>query len=199
MTAAVIIHDIDDVWHPFSELAHEASVRAGIVPEGMENPWEWAPFDTYGCTDQEWFDALSAATPSGDLHMSVPSDEDLTAFDRLTALGCQQHFVTARGFMDNPGVIRDLTLTWVDEWFAGRYGELIFTQDKGAAAKQLMLHHVPTFGIDDHLRNYYSLSAVGVKTYLMNKPWNHHEPILDDFRVNSLSEFAAAIEKEITV
>lgn len=198
MTTAVVIHDIDDVWVPFSENSHLASVAAGIVPEGMDNPWVWAPFEIYGCTDQDWFDALSAATLRRELHWSEPADEDMEAFVRLAHLGCQQHFVTARGFMDNPGLIRDITRDWADEFFAGLYGELIFTKEKGEAARQLKLANVPIFGIDDHTRNYDALTAAGVTTFLMNKPWNQGHAVPSDRRVNSLSEFAEAIEKEIT-
>jgi hypothetical protein len=97
-----------------------------------------------------------------------------------------------------PAALRDLTLIWVDEWFCGHYGELIFTKDKGEAAKQLKLTGVPTFGIDDHARNYDALTAAGVTTFLMNKPWNQGHAVPTGRRVKSISEFAGAIEKEIT-
>lgn len=189
MTAPVVMWDIDDVLHPFSQLAHEACVRAGIVPDGMENPWVWAPFEIYGCTDQQWFDALAAATMERQLHWSHPSFAVLDAFVRLDKIGAEQHFITARGFMDNPQEIRNITIEWVDHFFGGFYKTLTFTKDKGAKALELGVTHA----IDDHLQNYADLVQVGVETYLMDMPWNQNA--VGVRRVKSVTEFVDAIEK----
>lgn len=191
----VIIWDIDDVWHPWYDIAHELCIEAGLTTADAEKPTAWAQHTHYGVTLDEWIDALSRGTQDGRLHHSVPDEDDLEVFRKLWADGADHHFVTARGFMgEHAEQIRALTASWVEEHFSAFYSSLHFSQDKGEQAR--LLH--ATHAIDDSYRNWKSLDEAGVEVYLMNQPWNLDAPVPADRRVNSIAAFGAAIENGAT-
>ncbi|MBC7593301.1 MAG: hypothetical protein H7288_05085 [Kineosporiaceae bacterium] len=194
MSRLVVIHDIDDVWHPWCDLAHEASIIAGLCEVGTPCPNTWEPYETYGCSPQDWFSALDLATRTGFLHQSEPRAADLEAFDDLTDAGVEHHFVTARGFMDNADLIREITASWLDTHFDGKYETLTFSKQKGDVAKRISATHA----IDDNLGNVEDLERAGVRTFLMDKPWNHERTPAGVTRVKSIREFADRILEGVT-
>jgi hypothetical protein len=194
MSNPVIIWDIDDVWHPWYSIAHQASVDFGLAHEGTPMPTTWSPHEEYGCTLEQWVSALDAWTLDGRLHASTPQDDDLQVFAELYVAGCDHHFVTARGFMgEYADVIRVLTHDWCDRHFGALYESLTFSRDKGATARELHATHA----IDDNIGNYLSLEEAGVEVYLMDQPWNQDAPS-HVRRVKSITEFGAAIEKGLS-
>ena len=194
MRAGVIIWDIDDVWHPWCDLAHKASIIAGLCPENTPAPNTWTPYEAYGVTAEEWFAALDIATRAGYLHDSVPSESDMAVFDELEDAGFEQHFVTARGFMDNGELIKEITGSWVETHFNGRHAGLHFAKLKGDVAKRIGGTHA----IDDNLRNCEDLERCGVRTFLMDKPWNHGATPIGVTRVKSIREFGDAVLEGVT-
>lgn len=198
MTASpspVIIWDIDDVWHPWMDLSHTACVNSSLVDCGAPTPTTWHPWEEYGVEKEAWIQVLDAATITGELYESTPSEEDLSVIRRLWALGADHHFVTARGFFGNhPDHVRALTASWVEEHFRGFYYSLSFSVSKGDNAVALQATHA----IDDSLTNYHAFEEAGVETYLMDRPWNRSTEGRSVRRVRSIAEFGDAIEKGIT-
>lgn len=183
--------DIDDVIHPWYDLAHAASVRAGLGNASADDPpTTWYPYEHYGVEPQEWFDVLSAACHDGSLYSSTPSDEVYLTWDALTAAGYEQIFITARGQLANGALIKDLTVEWVEGHF-GDDAEVYFSKNKGEVAHSLGVTHA----IDDNFKNWQDLTYHGIRTYLMNKPWNLHEPVHDAMRVDDVRQFRNNILK----
>lgn len=168
--------DIDDVVYPWYATAHAISEAAGIT-NGNE-PTSWAPFDQYGCTDQEWYDVLAEATLNGALYMQRPIPGAIEALERLHGAGHTIHLVTARGFLTHGTEIRLQTVEWL-EALNVPHDTLTFSKRKAV---------VPTdFFIDDSEKNVLELANHGVRTYMMNQPHNQHVDY--PFRVNHISEF----------
>lgn len=194
MSRLVLVWDIDDVWHPWCDLAHEASIIAGLCPAGTPAPGTWTPYEAYGVPRERWYEALDLATRTGFLHQSDPKPEDLEAFDDLTEAGAEHHFVTARGFMDNPELIREITSQWLDTHFDGKHQSLHFAKAKGSVASRLGATHA----IDDNLGNVEDLEGYGVRTFLMDQPWNRERTPFGVTRVKSIREFADAVIEGVT-
>lgn len=189
MSRFVIVWDVDDVWHPWCDLAHQASIIAGIAAEGSPAPGTWTPYETYGVPREDWYHALDLATRTGFLHNSEPKAEDLEAFDDLTEAGAEHHFVTARGFMANADLIKEITSQWADTHFDGKYESLHFSREKGPVASLLGATHA----IDDNLGNVEDLERYGVRTFLMDQPWNQGVAPLGVTRVKSIRDFADSV------
>lgn len=194
MTGPVIVWDIDDVWHPWYRLAHEASIVAGLVPPETPLPDTWLVYEAYGVPAEDWYDVLDLATRTGFLHHSEPEEADLAAFDELTAAGAEHHFVTARGHMANADLIKEITASWLDTHFDGQYESLTFSRDKGAEAARLRATHA----IDDNLGNAEGLVGYGIQAYLLDQPWNRERTPTGVARVKSIREFADRILEGVT-
>ncbi len=180
MTGRRVGVDIDDVLFPWYDLAHEASVAAGIT-NGV-TATSWGPFAEYGCTDQQWFDVLGEALEDG-MYLRAPIPGALKALDRIAAAGYEIHLVTARGALANGLRIKRDTVEWITRHAVPHTG-LHFTVDKTAV--------LVDYAIDDSPRNTDALDAAGVHTWLVDRPYNrgHAHPR----RITHVSEFAAALE-----
>jgi FMN phosphatase YigB (HAD superfamily) len=171
--------DIDDVLFPWYDLAHEASTRAGIT-NGI-TPTSWAPFTQYGCTDQEWFDVLSDALHDGMYeHHPIPGAVD--ALHRIADAGHSIHIVTARGLLNHGLAIKAATVAWIEAHDVPHVG-LHFTGDKTMVRTDVF--------IDDHPRHVEGLEAIGVPTWLVDRPYNQDCP--HPRRVTHISEFADSV------
>lgn len=153
--------DIDDVLYPWYVTAHDICVRAGLGP-AHPMPTTWRPYEDYGCTDQEWFDALAEATVSGDLYCQPPMDGVNESLSRLVSAGHTVHLVTARGFMQHGALIREQTIQWLDR-FEIPHHSLTFAKDKRAVITDVFL--------DDAEHNYDQLYD-HTKVWLLHAPHN---------------------------
>jgi hypothetical protein len=178
--------DIDDVIFPWYDRAHAACEAAGIT-NGV-TPCTWVPHEEYGCTKEEWWQALGWATHSGDLYRGEPYPGAVQALWRLEAAGHHINLVTARGTHEliAPATrlsIHAQTRAWLHEHHIP-YDTLTFSKDKTVVPAD--------FSVDDNIGNYDALEAAGHYPYLVNRPWN-----IDDGdrrrRVDSLAEFASQI------
>lgn len=175
--------DIDDVLYPWYETAHAICERAGIT--GGNVPTTWRPFDSYGCTDQQWFDVLAKATISGELYGARPMRGTVRELERLLISGHTIHLVTARGFMQHGNLIRSQTIDWLAAWGIPHHS-LTFAKDKRAVITDLFL--------DDAAHNYDQLDD-------HTEVWLVHAPHNGDHRegrrvVESLSRFVdIAVER----
>lgn len=153
--------DIDDVLYPWYDQAHAASVAAGIT--NGRTPSTWAPFEDYGCSDQEWYDALSAPTLDGSLYFADPIPGAVEAMHQLTECGHVLHLVTARGALANGNLIRKHTIDWLAA-HGIPFESLTFSRDK-------TIVDVDVF-IEDHPKNAEALAKVGRTVILIDRPYN---------------------------
>lgn len=174
--------DIDDVLTGWYAKAHEISMDAGIT--NGKTPTSWAPFNEYGCADQEWFDALALATLDGRLYSTEPYEGAIEALQRLMDAGHSVHLVTARGFLTHGDLIREQTVQWLAE-HGIPHDTLTFSKRKSVVRTD--------YFIDDSEKNVKELAAMkdGPIVYLLDQPHNQH--FYWPRRIESVSEFVDEI------
>jgi hypothetical protein len=182
--------DIDDVLFPWYLRAHEACVEAGIT-NGVE-PTSWRPYEEYGCTKQDWLEALDVVTLKGNLYIKHGPDEDaLRALRSLYFDGHEVHLITARGFIGHSRLISQHTVRWL-EIHAVPYKTLSFTRAKGARAEQLELD----FFLDDNVDNFMDVYAHGIsQSYLLDRPWNRDDVRGSFARVKTVQQYVDFIKE----
>lgn len=177
MSALRVGVDIDDVLFPWYDTAHRICEAAGIT-NGVQ-PTSWAPYAQYGCTDQDWFDALEAATLAGTLYAGDPIPGTVAALQQIADAGHSIHLVTARGFFKHGHLIREATILWLGEHQVPHHS-LTFSKDKTLIRADIF--------IDDSAANVLDLHAAGVDTWMVNRP--HNSTYEHDQRVDHIQEFA---------
>lgn len=190
--------DIDDVLFPWYARAHEACVEAGIT-NGVE-PITWRPYEEYGCSKEDWLEALDVVTLKGSLYIKHGPDEDAArALRSLVFDGHEVHLITARGFIGHSRLISQHTVRWLEQ-YAIPYKTLSFTRAKGARAEQLGLD----FFIDDNEGNFRDVkAAIGTwivpnyvpRVYILDRPWNRDLVTFDRERVSSVQEYVDYIKE----
>lgn len=160
MSVLTVGVDIDDVLFPWYDLAHEACVAAGIT-NGM-TPTSWAPFEDYGCTDQQWYDVLAGALHAG-MYEAPPLNGAVEALHRITDAGHKIHIVTARGLLAHGLAIKAATVAWIEANDVPHVA-LHFTGDKTLVRTDVF--------VDDHPRHVRGLEAQGTRTWLVDRPYN---------------------------
>lgn len=173
--------DIDDVLFPWSDTAHSLCESAGITNGASITCWEF--WLDYGCEPQTVWDVLDAATMNGGLYDGAPYDGAAEALQSLVDAGHTVHLVTARGFLTNGPLIRQLTCAWLERWSIPHHS-LTFAKDK----RLVPVDHF----IDDSLANYDQLDGAGVDVHLLNRPHNLILPC-DRRRVDTLEQFVAQV------
>jgi hypothetical protein len=173
--------DIDDVLMPWADTAHGICEAAGITNGATITHWEF--WKDYGCDPQTVWDLLDHATVHGGLYDAAPYDGAADALQRLTDAGHTVHLVTARGFLANGPLIRQLTCAWLDQWSIP-HDSLTFATDK----RVVPVDHF----IDDSLRNYDQLDSAGVDVHLLTRSHNQVTPC-HRRRVDSLAQFVELV------
>jgi uncharacterized HAD superfamily protein len=182
--------DIDDVLFPWYARAHEACEEAGIT-NGVE-PTTWRPYEEYGCSKEDWLEALDVVTLKGNLYLKHGPDEDaLRALRSLYFDGHEVHLITARGFIGHSRLISQHTVRWLEQ-HAVPYKTLSFTRAKGARAVQLGLD----FFIDDNIDNFMDVYEHGVsQSYLLDRPWNRNDVRGSVARVKTVQKYVDIIKE----
>lgn len=172
--------DLDGVEYDFAE-----SVRRTVKHFGLDlslcegEPSDWYFYRPWGLSDKEFVDLCHRGADAGIIFAGPRRPDGLEAIRRVRNAGHSVHIVTDRSFGSHPSVSEKNTRVWL-ETHGYEYDSLTFSADKTV---------VPTdCFIEDKLQNYDALEAVGVKAYLINRPWN----LQDDNRrrVNTIDEFA---------
>jgi hypothetical protein len=168
--------DIDDVLYPWYDTAHQLCVEAGIT-NGV-TPCTWAPYEDYGCTDQEWYRVLSAGAQTGALYDAEPISGTVEQLCRLRDAGHTVHLVTARGSLRHGPRIQMLTIQWLHQ-HGVPHDSLTFAKDKRAVITDVFL--------DDAHHNYDQLDGY-TEVWLLDVQHNgaHRE---GRRRVGSVKEF----------
>lgn len=195
MKRTVIGWDIDDVVYPLYPLMHKAAVMAhlGNATEA-KLPTTWYPWEEYGCSMEEWQDALAIAIEAGWLYGGEPDAEVVQMILELDRLGVEQHFVTARGFLALPDKVRQQTEDMLMHHLIP-HASLTFTRDKGEVARRLNLTHA----VDDNVGNYMAFSECGVDTYLWDRPWNQAHIVPPGRRITDPEQFARVIKRGVNL
>lgn len=182
-----IMIDIDDVMMPWAETVHNKCGDLGLH-DGSVKWASWHMWEDYGCTKEQWQDAVIAATYDGLYTATDPFPGVVDAINSLIWSGHRVHVVTARGFMENGSNIRTWTLEWLQRYGIGHHS-LTFAKDKVEAMNELGV--VFDFAIDDGVHNYDRLHGAGVPVWLMTQPHNVLHGA--ERRVASLWEFSQII------
>jgi uncharacterized HAD superfamily protein len=182
--------DIDDVLFPWYARVHEACVEAGIT-NGIE-PTSWRPYEEYGCSLEDWLEALDVVTLKGSLYIKTGPDEDAArALRSLVFDGHEVHLITARGFIGHSRLIQQHTVRWLEQ-YAIPYKTLTFTRQKGIKAAALGLD----FFIDDNVDNWWDIFQHGVEqSYLLDRPWNQGEIRASFSRVPTVQKYVDIIKE----
>jgi hypothetical protein len=184
--------DYDEPIHPWYDLAHQASLAAGIaLPE--HEPTSWAPHETYGVTLEEWVEVLDNEVFKGDggMYMHPLEDRIKWQLHRLDAVGFENHIVTARGSLGKVGEqVKELTRRHIE-----REGlpvaSVNFAHDKVQVINDLGLHYF----IDDAPHNYEPIVAgcPNTEVYLLDERWNRDFEVPEGRRLFSIEEYVDII------
>jgi hypothetical protein len=176
--------DYDEPICPWYDLAHQASLDAGIaLPE--HEPTSWTPHETYGCTLEEWVEVLDNEVLKSEGGMyRHPLDQDVKwQLHRVALAGFENHIVTARGsFGENGERVKELTRQQIE-----REGlpvtTVTFNKNKAEVVNSLGLDYF----IDDAPHNYEDLVAnTDAEIYLLDERWNQDLVVPEDRRVRAI-------------
>lgn len=184
-----MVSTFDEPIYPWYDLAHQASIRAGIATPDHE-PTSWAPHETYGCTLEEWVKVLDdeVLNPEG-MYRQPFKEGVIEIINRMYHRGYGIHIITARGsFGDLGDKVRRITRSEIIKQGL-HYTTLTFSKDKVPVAKDLDLDYM----LDDAPHNVQPLLDAGINTYLLTERWNIDMDIDPARRVDSTFEFCKMI------
>ena len=175
--------DVDGVLYRFTKAYHlwlNQSRGMSLDPEVEAQTWDWfLEWETV----EEFLACLDEATDAGFLYWTGEICEPTIAQNLrdLKAAGHTIHVVTHR-FSGKTSCVQEATR----QWFSNQdliYDTLEFSGDKTIAKTDVFL--------EDNLKNYDALDAAGIKSYLVNRPYNLEND--SRRRVNSVNEFTNLI------
>lgn len=172
--------DIDDVLFPWFDKAHAACEREGVT--NGATPTQWAMYEDYGITLDDWLKVMERATLDGSLYTGEAYPGAVEALQSLADAGHTLHIVTARGFFQHGDLIRKHTVDWLRDNNIP-HDSLTFIKDKTFV-------RVDAF-VDDSWKNVSDLVAAGIPTWMVDAPHNQRDEYHQ--RVPSVVEFAHAI------
>ncbi len=188
-----IMIDVDDCITPWFETVDAKCKELGLDRLNAGPCTNWAMWEHYGCTKEEWEDAVILATLDGLYTTIEPFPGAVQAINRLRWYGHRVHIVTARGFMANGDRIRDWTREYFDSFGIG-YDTLTFSKNKARAMDELGVHF--DYAIDDGLHNVETLQSRGVRVFLQDAAHNRH--VEHPLRTLSLWHFVEKILDDTT-
>ncbi len=184
----VVVWDYDEPFMPWYDLAHKASIEAGIaLPE--HEPTSWAPHETYGCSLEEWVYVLDQEVLKGEGGMYAhPLDPNvLKQTMRLDAVGVEQHIATARGsFGTLTDHVKRLTLEQVAREDLPIKSVNFVGHDKAGFLNAIGADYF----LDDSPKNYLdAVEHTHADVYLLDERWNQDLIVPETHRLHSIDEF----------
>lgn len=176
--------DIDGVVYDFAASLREYLYQHHGWDEGScTPPTRWEFYEDWGLDLPSFIQMCSDGVAAGFVftHGSpYPGTHD--AWHRIRADGHTIHVITDRN-IGHHGASEKATRAWLDLHDLP-FDSLTFTADKTVVKVDTM--------VDDKLANYLAMRDAGVRTWLLDRPWNqdhleHHQ------RVASLSEYATEV------
>lgn len=175
--------DLDGVCFDFAaSLRHWLVTKHGADPDSLPEPLVWDFFkDQWQLTSTEFLAHCAEGVDGGVVFRhGDPFPDTVQALNALRQMGHTLHIVTHRTF-GNRSVQN--TSEWLTE-HGLPYDTLTFSEDK-------TLLRLDAF-IEDNAENYLALDAAGVRSFLIDRPWNHH--LESARRVHSWWDFVREIE-----
>ncbi len=181
-------YDLDDVLNPFNAtLCLFVNKRLG-TNFTLEDLTKWELWDIWGVTKEECVQIITDFYHSTEHDNMVPLQETQQAIARLTA-NRVSHVVTSK-----PDYLEEKTKVYLDTYFPGAFSSTVFTnhftgdvarkRTKADVCKEL---NIESF-VDDAPEHVLALHAVGIQTFVFDKPWNRI-PMPDGvIRIYSLDE-----------
>lgn len=176
--------DADGVLYPFEEgLKIYLVDHAGVDPATLGPVTQWHLYEDWGMTRAQFKEHYHAAIDAGVLfNRPGPYEGTREALQQLVDAGHTLHIVTARGDAGTPGRAEGMTKFWAAAHLP-EITSLTFSSDKTIVRTDVF--------IEDKIENYDRLHYTGVRTTLINRPYNQQE---NDWpwrrRVDSMQEFA---------
>lgn len=139
--------------------------------------------DSWGMSTDEFLEACSDGVDAGHIFSSgAPEPEALDAMRQIGLDGHRIHIVTNRSFGRR-------SQANTEAWLHGHgvpFDSVTYTADKSIIRADL--------AIDDHIDNFHALRAVGVRCYLLDRPWNRDHDV-SSWRLHSPTAFAEKVRQ----
>jgi len=173
--------DSDGVLYKFFSVYNEHLASLGHEVEVESHPEVWDYFTKYGYTAEEFCSHMDDLVDSKKLFWQGELyDDNIPDYIRhMRAAGNTIHIVTNR-FSGKQLSSEEATKHFFES-VGIEYDSLTFTKDKTSVPTDIFL--------EDNLKNYDALEAVGVEAYLVDRPYNQNGPGEYRRRVGSFYEF----------
>lgn len=178
--------DMDGVVYNFAKAYHiflrDAKGRLDIDCDQEAECWDW--FSKFGVTREEFMVHLDEAVDSGYMYWSGELYEyDVAAnIRKLRNLGHKVHIVTHR-YSGKKSSSEEATKYYLDTHEI-EYDSLTFAEDKTSVKCD--------YFVEDNVKNYDALDAVGTKVYLVDRIYNRAETC-GRRRVENVASFVDAV------
>lgn len=180
--------DSDGVLDNFGEGVRETLEAKGLGYLWKSGPTEgsfWNFYEDWGWTFPQFKRLVDWGVDNGYIFTGHWREGAVEAVGRVAALGHEIIIITDRSFGTDPANSQRNTIEAFQA--AGiEYDELHFTADKTSVEVDLM--------VEDKLANYDALIEAGTPTFLINRAWNLVPGGDGRNRINSVSEYADAVE-----
>ena len=180
-------NDLDGVGHVFGDTVHNWLIHTGrghLWKSGPTPEPYWDFFKDWGWTGKQFVEECNAAADAGILFNGPIREGYAEGIGAIAAMGHEIIIHTDRPFGSSPEVSEKITVDWLRKHEI-EYDELWFGADKTTSDCDVF--------IEDKLENYDALVAAGIKTFLLNRPWNKVEGGDARNRIDSYDEYVAAI------
>lgn len=181
--------DSDGVIDNFGEGVRETMEARGVGHLWKSGPTKepfWNFYEDWGWNFAQFKELVDWGVDHGYIFTGHWREGALEAIERIARMGHEIIIITDRGFGTRPENSQRNTI----EAFANagiEYDELIFSSDKTCVPVDVM--------VEDKLQNYDALIANGTPTFLINRPWNKVVGGDARNRINSVLEYADAVEQ----
>lgn len=160
--------DLDGVLYNFGD-----SVRRYLETIGQEHLWKsgptekpyWDFYKDWGWTGEEFVQMCNDGVDAGVIFRGPAREHAVSTAWRLFNNGHDLVIITDRQFGSDPEKSHEATELWWNEHNFPPYHKLIFSSNK--------LEVYTDYFVEDKLENYDALTAGGVDTWLVNRPWNY--------------------------
>ncbi len=174
--------DLDGVCYDFGESLRQYLVHhEGFSLDVLHYPKVWNFFLDWGMTTEEYLEAYARGVDAGYvLRQGAPHDGCIKTLEMLKADGHQLNIVTYRT-VGSKAI--ENTMAWLQE-YSIPYDTICFSKDKTVVKNDVF--------IEDNVENFEALESAGIRSFLMDRPWNTQKQT--GFRVWDWSDFYSYLQ-----
>lgn len=180
--------DLDGVLYDFGNSVRrylDSIGRPYGFKDNLDEPHCWDFFEYWHMDVSEFKQICNDGVDAGFVFSGPTRPGASEAVNRVADMGHEVIIITDRFFGGKPEYSHTATREWLAE-HGIPFHELHFSPNK-------CLVPTDTF-VEDKLENYDVLNAAGVKTFLINRPWNAVEGGDARNRIQDIEDYADAIE-----